>query len=507
MVRSQATYPPDPVRVRRVQEQVEDLAQLTKYGLSRHLTNYYYIAHYYPLRAMEDVSESNFVGMLQDVESNRFEIYLHYPFCEVKCSFCHFYKELAHGGQDSQAYLELLEQELAYVCRRLGFRPRVKSLYIGGGTPSLMSRSSFERLYGQIEKWMDLEGCEEFKFEVFPKSYDENELRQYLVTLKAFGVTDLVVDLESGNPESLRLVGRRNSSSSDFFRVVNMAAEVGIASIVTALVVGLPKETLSSLHDTITSLIAHDSVKVINVFPLIIRYPDPIFRQYSRNTGVFHTAESRELLWLYARDLLASEGFVEGPLSYWRRRGKRSVQQEAKFECVNLLGFGPSAFGYLNGPDWAAQYFNFCNMAEWGGKIKEGKIPIWRAGMMDQGERARRKLIFGLANCQWEDLGKINKEFGVDIDNLCGRELAAFEKLDLVERDQSCNFVQYTDRGLRRVEELSYHLSSQIVKDVCSVPNHALAGEVSRLELLTQHYFITVPDVERRAFELYCRSV
>src|SRR6185369_12562185 len=123
----------------------------------------------------------------------------------------------------------------------------------------------------------------------------------------------------------------------------------------------------------------------------------------------------------------------------------------------------PSAFGYWNGDDWAAQCFNYANLPDYYRRIDKGELPLWRAGVMDNNDRARRKLIFGLANCKTEDLTVIEKRFGVSVDELFGRELNAIYDKGLIEIDKSGRGVYYTEAGLSRLEEISYFFGSDAV--------------------------------------------
>jgi oxygen-independent coproporphyrinogen-3 oxidase len=475
---------------------------LSGVGLIRTLTGYYYIAHYPPLRAMRDVS-SEFAGrMIEQMAGESFETYVHFPFCEVKCSFCHFYKEMA--GADfslrEQAYLNLLAREIALYRARLG-RISARSFYIGGGTPSLITNGALCQLLKLIRQYLDILPDAEIKFELFPKEYSPRLLDEKLRILKDFGVTDLVIDLQSGNNSSLAYVGRRITSLDSYLRVVSKAVDIGFDSIVTALIPGLPFETRASLERTLDCLTAIPEVQVINTFPLIIRKPDAVHRQFLRTPQHFPTAEGRDALWIFARDYLRARGFSEGPISYLRRPGKRPAQQADKFECVNLLGFGASAFGYWNAGDCASQQFNFCNQSDYARRVNNGELPLWRLGVLNHEERARRKLIFGLANCKSENLYDIEERFGVSVDVLFGQTLNALLELRLIAI-QPPNGVAYTEAGLRRLEEISYFLGSDLVKDACARP---IPHGDYRRQLLSHHYYIRVPQLHRRRFEEFTR--
>lgn len=474
------------------------LRGLEKNGLVRTQTGYYYIAHYYPLRAMQKVEAKNASILVQHMAGSSFETYLHFPFCDIKCSFCHFQKELV--GADfairEDNYLDLVERELDLYGQILG-RIKARSFYIGGGTPSVMSNRRLVRLLSKIRHRLEIVDGAEIKFELFPKMYQAAELDEKLRILRDFGFTDLVIDLESGNQASLNYVGRKNTSLAAYLQLVGRAIDFGFSSIVTALIPGMPHETLESLEQTLEQLCSIKQLKIINTFPLIIRKPDAIHRQCLLHPHNFPTALERDVLWIFARDYLRAKGFKEGPISYLHRPSKRPEQQADKFECVNLLGFGSSAFGYLNSGVWSTQYFNFCNKEDYAQRILAGELPLWQVGMLDQKERARRKLIFGLANCKTENLYDLENRFGISVDDLFGKVLNALLELELIEI-QPGQGVCYTEQGLCRLEEISYFLGSNYVKDACA---KSVEKDKWYRERLSHHYYIRIPKLHRRRFE------
>lgn len=484
--------------VKRAVERAESLRRLDAYGLTRTLTGYYYIAHYYPLRAMREVSACVSRTLVEEMTGASFETYLHFPFCQVKCSFCHFHKELAGADFESreEGYLKLVTQEMQLYQQIIGRIP-ARSFYVGGGTPSLMSNRRLSALLSQVQEHLEIAPDAEIKFELFPKHYAERELTEKLCILRGFGVTDLVIDLESGIQAALDYVGRRMTSLDAYLHLVERAIDLGFDSIVTALMPGMPHETFKTFEETLERLCGIPQVKVINTFPLIIRKPDPIHRQCLKHRKVFPSALQRDALWIFARDYLRGRGFAEGPISYLHRPGKRPAQQADKFECVNLLGFGTSAFGYWNSDQWATQHFNSCNPEDYARRVNAGELPLWRVGLLDQEERARRKLIFGLANCKTENLFALETRFGISVNTVFGQVLNALLELGLIEIHAG-EGISYTEDGLCRLEEISYFLGSVYVKDACAKP---VPNDRWRHETLSHHYYVRVPHLHREQFE------
>jgi oxygen-independent coproporphyrinogen-3 oxidase len=480
-------------------EILQSLKALERIGLRRTQTGYYYIAHYFPLRSMNPMHEVRASSLIQALAQSSTELYLHFPFCQVSCSFCHFYKKIAHKNHAilEEAYVNAVLTELEQLLISLG-GIQIRSFYIGGGTPSLISNSQLACLLKGVGRYVKDLG-EERKFEIYPQNYPVADLDGKLDILKDHGFTDIVIDLESGCQKSLDSVGRSNSSLEIYLRLVDRCVKWGFKSIVTALVIGLPHESEESLLQTLDQIIKIPEITVVNTFPLIIRPPDPVHSYFARCPKDFPSSDERDSLWILARNVLRQAGFCEGPISYLKRPGKRAQQQADKFECVNLVGLGPSAFGYVNGENWAAQYFNVCSLEQYFKRLSRRELPFWRAGILNQEERARRKLIFGLANCKTENLCAIEDRFKVSLNNLLGRELNALLALGLIELDPNEAGIRYTEKGLCRLEEISYFLGSKYVKD--SVAVLPPRDDPDWLALLRHHYYIDIPAYDRMLFE------
>lgn len=491
----------------RAREFETGLAKFDNYGLRRSFHGFYFISHYYPLRAMDDISGAEAKKIIESLAGSMFETYLHYPFCEQICTFCHFHKRvgsLASIAQQDGRVVDMLIREMELNRKLMGQPIKARSLQLGGGTPSLLSNDGLARLLNACDRNMELQPGAEIKTEIYPKTYEnEADLREKLRMMKSFGFTDLVIDLESGNRRTLDAINRKNSSLDDYLRLIDICMSEGFDSFITALMAGLPFETYDSLYHTVDTLSRISEIKVLNVFPTIVRETDPITRQLERSAEGFNDEKTRDRMWLMARMMLHDRGFVDGPISYLHRPEVRPEQQADKFECVNLLGIGPSAFGYLNGAnnDWAGQYFNYCNVQDHAARISAGLPAIWRLGRYDNAERARRKVIFGLANVKVENLVDIETHYGVELDEIYGRTFNALHALGLIEIVPKENGIRYTQAGLARLEEITYFLYSKFAKNRCDqLPD---PSDPHYEALINQHYTVTMDPKDRATFEAY----
>jgi oxygen-independent coproporphyrinogen-3 oxidase len=168
----------------------------------------------------------------------------------------------------------------------------------------------------------------------------------------------------------------------------------GCDNVSTDLIYGLPFQNLENWLSSLTTLVK-EGVKKFNIFPLMLKRSDPMFVLYQRRQDLFADAAMRLRMHHVMEILLQDMGFVRGPVFYYSRGGKHSVQQESKFNSVpltNLMGLGVSAFGYVGD----TQYYNHCDLKQYLAATASGNIPVWKGATLKGDELMRRAIILEL---------------------------------------------------------------------------------------------------------------
>jgi oxygen-independent coproporphyrinogen-3 oxidase len=387
------------------------------------------------------------------------DLYLHFPFCRVmgryECSFCHFYKVI-HDSDAESRYLDACMEEIRMYKRRLG-RIRVRSVYFGGGTFSLISPENLRRLLSWLWTELDIDPDAEVKFEIHADaSRTPQLLAGVLAVLRQYPITHLVLDIQTLHEDSLRMVSWGRVRPDDYFATLDLCRELGFERFVTALILGLPLETMESFLRGVLALATLPHVVTINIFPLMMKQGDAVRDQFLRVPEIFPSVRDRDVTHHAARILLRGLGFSESPLYFMNRGGTVPDQQTRKFEGRSLLGIGPSAFGTFRGRR-KAQYYNVPSLGAYLRRIGAGALPIWRAGEMAGGGWLRRRIILEFLN--------LNRHF--DLAELDGLDAAAG---DLMEFYREAGLLQLhsgslslTGAGLLRAEEMSFFMAEQEV--------------------------------------------
>lgn len=181
-----------------------------------------------------------------------YSLYVGIPFCPSICLYCSFSSQLS-AKADLDGYLDGLEREMSAMGDMMAAPP--DSLYIGGGTPTVLSPDRLERLFSMTEKYFGLEGTREFTVEAGrPDTIDPDKLR----VIKEHGATRISINPQTMNRATLDIIGRRHSVD-DVYRSFEMARDLGFDNINMDLIVGLPGEGKAE--------VAHTMEEILNLSP------------------------------------------------------------------------------------------------------------------------------------------------------------------------------------------------------------------------------------------------
>lgn len=259
-------------------------------------------------------------------------LYVHIPFCSVKCFYCDF---AAFSGQKKQVdrYLAALGAEAALL------PPRTPdTLYVGGGTPSELSCAQIADLFERLRRAFPDARLSESTFEGNPESLNAEKL----AVLARAGVTRLSIGLQTADDGLLKSVGRRHTAA-DFARVFRLARAAGIPAISVDLMFGLPGQTLESLRETLDFTLALDPEHV-SLYGLQVED-----RTLFAKRGVEEDGPLGREMFELAISALARAGLEHYEISNYAKPGHRSLHNLNYWRRGDYLGLGCSAASFLGG--------------------------------------------------------------------------------------------------------------------------------------------------------------
>ena len=296
-------------------------------------------------------------------------IYLHVPFCHRKCAYCAFYSV---AGGDRDAYIEALCCEIK--ARHLFFGSanwRPKTLYVGGGTPSLLTVEQLQRLTDTLRTWFDLSGLEETTIECNPEDLTE----AYLEQLQALQLFDRVsIGVQSFDDSQLRRMNRRHTAQQARDAILN-ADKVGFKKLSVDLIYGLPQQTTTDWEHELSEIEAlnrHLSHPIghLSCYALTLEAGTILERQVQNGQVVLPTddrqVEHYEALCRWS----ATTGYHQYEISNFAQKGQSSRHNSRYWNRTPYLGLGAAAHSF----DGHCRRWNVADVARYTASAMAGPV-------------------------------------------------------------------------------------------------------------------------------------
>lgn len=268
-------------------------------------------------------------------------IYLHIPFCRSRCSYCAFntYTDLAYLAP---AYVDALCSELSAVAAN-GPKREVHTVYVGGGTPSLLTPRQFERLLERLRAAFDISSTCEISLEANP----DDLAVDYLRSLRELGFNRLSIGMQSANPEILRLFDRQHDLSA-VAKAIDAARIAEFDNVNLDVIFGSPGESLANWADTVAAVLdfAPDHA---SMYGLELKGGTELRQQV--DAGALPQPDDDEFADMYdfASEALERAGYSQYEISSWRLPGKECRHNLQYWRNLPYLGLGAGAHGFAGG--------------------------------------------------------------------------------------------------------------------------------------------------------------
>lgn len=328
-------------------------------------------------------------------------LYIHFPFCLRKCNYCSF---ISYQGQEAKIsqYVDAVKREV--------FRYRnlytVGSIYIGGGTPSLLVPEQLGDLLSTVHSLFSVSRTAEVTIEANPGTVNE----EYLYKVRESGINRLSLGIQSLDDGELALLGRIHSSE-DARDAVRLARNAGITNLNLDVIYGVPQRPLSKWESMLQEII-NMKPEHMSLYPLTLEDDVPLQLAIKRGEvselDSDHTADEYEM----AEELLAAHEYHHYEISNWAREGYECRHNLVYWQCLPYLGVGVAAHSYLDGHRFA----NTVDLDKYLEMSKNGSVAVHE---MDEeiGEELQlaEAVILGLRLADGVNLEVIRKRFGIDL--------------------------------------------------------------------------------------------
>ncbi|PIE84660.1 MAG: coproporphyrinogen III oxidase [Bacteroidia bacterium] len=331
-------------------------------------------------------------------------LYVHFPFCRGKCPYCDFYSLPVRGGEVPPEYPELIVQEFKHLRGELdargdfpsGCSPRFRTIYLGGGTPSLLPPPAIGRLLSQLGQSNDV------TLECNPEGLD----RAYFEGVRTAGVTRVSIGVQSLDDRVLRLLGRRHDGQRAL-HAIESARSAGVGDISVDLIYGIPGQPLQSLEESLRRLSRLEGVDHISAYHLTAE-PNTAYGKRVAKGSVREVDEEVSMRhFRLVHDLLERAGFEHYEVSSFARHGRYARHNMAYWRGGKYLGLGPGAHSYDGGRRW----WNAPDWPRYAKSIRSGLLPREMEELSDD-NRLDEWIMTGLRTRWGLDLARGVEVFG-----------------------------------------------------------------------------------------------
>lgn len=359
---------------------------------------------------------------MEETNKKELELYIHIPFCIKKCQYCDFLSAPSSKEERQEYVTSLCRQIRSY--GELAKAYHVISIFIGGGTPSILETAQIQRISEAVRDTFMIDQGAEITIEVNPGTVTEEKLAGF----QRAGINRLSIGLQSTNNEELKRLGRIHTYE-EFLGTYRMARERGFGNINVDLMSAIPGQRLGDWEETLHKA-AELRPEHISAYSLMIEEGTPFYEKYGSEATVQSAEklpdeeEERQMYWR-TKTILGRYGYRRYEISNYALPG---------FECRHNLGYW-NRTEYLGIGTGAA---SFMDQRRW----NDGE----EAETLSVREQMEECMFLGLRKMEGVSKTEFEREFGCGMDAVYGEALKKMYGLGLLE--EAGDFVRLTERGI-----------------------------------------------------------
>ncbi|CDQ18053.1 radical SAM family heme chaperone HemW [Halobacillus karajensis] len=348
--------------------------------------------------------------------------YIHIPFCQQICHYCDFTK-FFYNERLADEYLEALEKEInTYIP---GEKANVRTIFVGGGTPTAVNHKQLEKLLQMIDEHFDISGCEEYTFEANPGDLDQEKVR----LLKAYGVDRISLGVQVFDDEMLEKIGRVHKVK-DVYTNIDRLLQAGLSNISIDLMYALPGQTVKDFEKTIDEALQFD-LPHYSSYSLQIE-PKTVFYQRYKKGKLSKAKEDDEAeMYELLQQKLTKAGAIQYEISNFAKPGFESKHNLTYWNNEYYFGIGAGAHGYLPGK----RTINIRPLPAYVKKAFDDGKPILHEEPIGLKEQLEEEMFLGLRKSKGVSKELFREKYGKTLTDVFGRKLTDLKNRELIAED------------------------------------------------------------------------
>lgn len=360
-------------------------------------------------------------------------LYIHIPFCAAKCNYCSF-NSYAGLVELQASYIDSICDELVQSIPAEHTTP-LKTIFLGGGTPSILSSTLLQRLLSFCFSQFPLHSDVEISIEANPGTVDKEKLH----ILKNLGVNRISFGVQSFNNRELERIGRLHSVS-EAVQAVTIARDLGFDNISIDLMYGLPGQTANSWQKNLQTALSLD-LQHLSLYELTVEKTTPLEKMIQEGKLQLPNEDEIAAMDEVTKQLIHRSKLYQYEISNYAQPGEECRHNITYWRNQEYYGVGAGAVSYRNGNRKRniADPQKYCNV------IEEGGSPVIAQEVLDDEASLRETVIMGLRMNRGVAINEIRHRYGIELENYYGTILQQLVRDKMIEI--SLDHLCLTDRG------------------------------------------------------------
>ncbi|WP_150542654.1 radical SAM family heme chaperone HemW [Clostridium perfringens] len=364
---------------------------------------------------------------------DKISLYIHIPFCAQKCLYCDF-PSFARKDHLRKAYIEALNKEIISL-REKHNNLEINTIFIGGGTPSVLEADELECLLKEVAK-LNMAKDIEYSMECNPGNLTEEKLE----VMKKYGVNRISMGLQAKQDNLLKGLGRIHNYKT-FKENFLLAKKVGFNNINVDLMFGLPNQRLNEWEETLREIISLEPAH-ISAYSLIIEEGTAFYNLYENDKLKLPTEEEERKMYHLAKKILEENGFNQYEISNYAKEGKECRHNLAYWNMDNWIGVGSAAASYINGK----RIKNISSVEKYINSINEKVEAVEEIINNSKNDNMEEFMFMGLRKINGIDENEFKKRFSMNINDVYGEILNKYIGEGLLIRESGRIFL--SEKGI-----------------------------------------------------------
>lgn len=380
-------------------------------------------------------------------------VYIHWPFCKSLCPYCDF-NSMIQSGENMPTMLQAYLAEIKWHAEKLKNTHMVKTIFFGGGTPSLMNENEVESILKTIHDLFSVSENPEITLEANPTSFEIEKFKDF----KLAGINRISIGVQSFNDDSLSQIGRKHSSNEAKKAIENGMNIFGNVSF--DIMFGLPNQTIDMLGDDLKTAMQFNS-QHISIYNLTIEKGTEFFIKNKNKLLNLPKPDTIDQMDDLIKNELYKNSFARYEVSNYSKKDFESKHNIAYWKIKDYIGIGPGAHGRFTDGDKRYESMTFHNPTKWYTKILNHESGFQKLNPIDESDQIKEILLMGLRIFDGIDIKDIKHRLNIDLlSQISTISLKNLSESGMIQLDSENNILKPTTKGIDFVSYISKCLFS-----------------------------------------------